>query len=42
MISDFEQIGIGDEDRSVSGADAVDLLNHHLPLLRAALAEPGA
>ena len=34
MISDFEQIGIGDEDRSISGADAVQLLNIYLPHLR--------
>ena len=42
LVADCEQLGIGNEDREVSGADAVDLLNHHLPLLRAALAEPGA
>ena len=40
MISDFEQIGIGDEDRSISGADAVQLLNIYLPHLRRAVDGP--
>lgn len=34
MLSDMRQLGIGDETREVSGADAVDLLNHYLPQLR--------
>ena len=39
LLADIEQLGIGDEAREVNGADAVDLLNHYLPQLRAAVAE---
>ena len=37
MLSDMEQLGIGNETREVNGADAVDLLNHYLPQLRRAV-----
>ena len=40
LVADLEQLGIGDETREVGGADAVDLLNHYLPQLRLAVAEP--
>ena len=40
LVADIERLGVGDETREVSGADAVDLLNHYLPQLRVAVAEP--
>lgn len=38
LVADIERLGVGDETREVSGADAVDLLNHYLPQLRVAVA----
>ena len=38
MIGNMEALGIGDETREVNGAEAVDLLNQYLPLLREELA----
>ena len=40
LVADIERLGVGDETREVSGTDAVDLLNHYLPQLRVAVAEP--
>ena len=37
MLSDMEQLGVGNATRDVNGADAVDLLNHYLPQLRRAV-----
>lgn len=40
LLADIERLGVGEETREVSGPDAVDLLNHYLPQLRGAVAEP--
>jgi hypothetical protein len=40
LVADMERLGVGDETREASGADAVDLLNQYLPQLRVAVAEP--
>ena len=40
LVADVERLGVGEEARQVSGAEAVDLLNRYLPQLRVAVAEP--
>ena len=41
LLADSAQLGVGEESRDVRGAEALELLNHHIPQLRAALAAVG-